>query len=68
MKMAKETLRKLVDVHNILFNITVTGDAVIPMAQALVLLQDVIGSVSNVLKAHGEDADAAANNEIEGEN
>lgn len=41
--MNKETLQKLVSIHNTLYNMTVTGDAVISMARALTLLQSILG-------------------------
>lgn len=44
--MTKEHLQNLVDVHNILYSFSVSGQAIIPMAQVLVTLQNVIRDVS----------------------
>lgn len=40
--MDRDTLQALVNAHNILYGITVVGDAVIPMAQVITLLRGVI--------------------------
>lgn len=56
--MNKDTLQGLVTVHNLLYGMTVTGDAVIPMAQAITILEGIIKK-----NAASMDADAHAETE-----
>lgn len=47
--MTKENLQDLIDVHNILYNSQVVGNSIVPMAQAILKLQGVIGALSTEL-------------------
>lgn len=59
--MNKETLQRLMGVHNILFGMSVTGDAVVPMAQVLMTLSGVIGEMAGELQETDAPADEAQN-------
>lgn len=48
--MNKETLPALIEVHNILYRLPVQGENVVPMAQALVTLQDVIRTMAEEIE------------------
>lgn len=49
--MQKEILQRLMGVHNMLFGMSVAGDAVVPMAQVLMTLNGVIGEMAQALGA-----------------
>lgn len=59
--MNKETLQQLIGIHNILFNMSVTGDAVVPMAQALITLNGVIGELATELQGPDVPTDETPN-------
>lgn len=52
--MTKEHLQNLVDVHNALYTSTVTGPSIVPVAQSIVRLQNVIEALSKELTAAEE--------------
>lgn len=60
--MDKETFQKLVSIYNMLYNMTVVGDAVIPMARALTLLQSILGP--EMVKANEENHAEDKNEEV----
>lgn len=49
--MQKETLQNLIEVHNTLYSFPVAGAMVIPMAQVLATLQNIISAENYVLSA-----------------
>lgn len=53
--MNKETLHDLVEVHNILYRFPVWGENVIPFAQALATLQNVIQEMDFEIRGHCDD-------------
>lgn len=59
--MNKETLQRLMGVHNMLFGMSVTGDAVVPMAQALMTLSGVIGEMAGELQGADVPTDETQN-------
>lgn len=59
--MQKEILQRLMGVHNMLFGMSVTGDAVVPMAQALMTLSGVIGELAGELQGSDMPTDKTNN-------
>lgn len=59
--MTKEILQRLMGVHNMLFGMSVTGDAVVPMAQALMTLSGVISEMAGEMQEHDTTTDETQN-------
>lgn len=50
--MNQETLQRLISAHNTLFSLSVTGDAIVPVAQVLLTLNGVICDMAEEMKSH----------------